>query len=426
MLPWQKDHMRILVCTDNFYPGIGGTEAAVLGYAEALVRMGHEILLACPEYGSEGERDYSFPVVRFPSFRIIKNNPIALTHISRKKWKALIDFSPEIVHLQTLSGMAKVGLRAGYKLHVPVVMTMHTKILEAYRLYIRSECLARLFLRTQIAKVKSCDALVTVADCMLDELKSYHCPHADFARVIRNGAPFEKDVSKEEARAIARRKLGIGEAENVLLFVGRLIHYKKVTFVLHCLKIAHERGFRFKYFVVGDGEDASSMRREANRLGISDSVIFTGRISDRTCLQQYYVAADLFVLASMFDNDPIVVLEAASKGVPSLVVEHSGCSERITDGVNGFTAPLEEAAFSARLTDVFSDKDNLRKVGKKAAESVLSTWEDTVRAYFPLYEALAAKKLKELSGGGYISRAVTEQYLHQQYKNRRTGQETVA
>ncbi len=396
--------MRILICTDNFYPGIGGTEAAVLGYAKELVKEGHTVLVACPEYGFDDGREYPFDIVRFPSIRgVIKNNPIALTHLSPRRVRKLADFCPDIVHLETLAGMAKIGLRVGLRRGVPVVMTMHTKILDAYRHDIKSDLLARLFLRTQVAKIKRCDALVTVANCMVPEIKSYRCAHADELIVIRNGAVFEKHPADEEERASARRELGIGEEENVLLFVGRLIHYKQVMFVLRSLKIAKDRGFRFKYLVVGDGDDAPDMRKEAQRLGLTEEAMFIGQLSDRDKLQHYYSAADLFITASKFDTDPIVVLEAASKGVASLVAADTGCAERVTDGVNGFTAPFDEEAYAVRIMEAFSDKEKLREAGKCAADTVLTTWEDTVRAHMPLYTRLRAEKLNKLNGGGHNS-----------------------
>lgn len=393
--------MRILICTDNFYPGIGGTEAAVLGYAKELVKEGHTVLVACPKYGFDDDRGYLFDIVRIPSLRgIIKNNPIALTHASPRKIRKLADFCPDIVHLETLSGMAKIGLRVGRKRGVPVVMTMHTKILDAYRHDIKLDLLARLFLRTQVAKIKRCDALVTVANCMVPEIKSYRCAHADDIIVIRNGAVFDKHPTDEEERTAVRRKLGIGAKENVLLFVGRLFHYKQVVFVLRSLKIAKDRGFRFKYLVVGDGDDAPDMRKEAQRLGLNEEVVFVGQVSDREQLQCYYSAADLFITASKFDTDPIVVLEAASKGVASLVSENTGCAERIIDGVNGFTAPFDVEAFAVRVMKAFSDKEKLREAGNCAADTVLTTWEDTVRAHMLLYAGLCSEKLNKLSGGG--------------------------
>lgn len=403
--------MRILICTDNFYPGIGGTEAAVLSYAEELIAEGHEVMLACPKYRTQGER-YPFEVVRFPSLRIIKNVPIVFTHGSRKKMKRLVAFSPDIVHLETLAGMAKIGLRVGKACSVPVVMTMHTKLLYAYMGFLKSERLSRLLLHVQLKRTLRCDALVTVARCMLPELESYHCPYEGDIRIIRNGSVFRTNIATEEERLAARRELGIGEQENVLAFVGRLQLYKNIVFVLKCLRLARERGFSFRYLVVGDGDDREEIQREAQSLGLSDAVLFTGLVSDRSSIRKYYAAADLFVTASVFDTDPIVVMEAASVGVPSLVAEHSGCSERIEDGKNGYTAPLDEGAFCSRIMEAFADKEVLREVGVCAAQTVLSTWADTVKSNLELYNQLihlrkqkticTENQFNTLNGGGCL------------------------
>mgnify|MGYP002728972828 FL=1 len=65
---------------------------------------------------------------------------------------------------------------------------------------------------------------------------------------------------------------------------------------------------------------------------------------------------------SVFDSDGLVVCEAGNMGTPSLTLEGTGASERITDGVNGFTAPNSVEEYAAKIISVMSDRQNLRRV----------------------------------------------------------------
>ncbi len=77
--------MKVLICTDSFYPGIGGTEAACLGFATELTEQGHEVLLACPRYSQKDARVYPFKVLRLPSLALTKNDKMVLLGLSRKQ-----------------------------------------------------------------------------------------------------------------------------------------------------------------------------------------------------------------------------------------------------------------------------------------------------------------------------------------------------
>ena len=57
--------MNILITSDNFLPGVGGMENAVLGLATSLTEQNHNVLLIAPHYGSKREREREFPFQNF-------------------------------------------------------------------------------------------------------------------------------------------------------------------------------------------------------------------------------------------------------------------------------------------------------------------------------------------------------------------------
>ncbi len=391
--------MKILIATDNFYPGIGGTEAACLGFATELVAEGHEVLLACPDYHMEDPREYPFPVVRFPSLYFIENAPIVFSAFAGKNFKKLVEFSPDIVHAETLSGMAEIGIKVARKCGVPVLMTMHTKLLDAFRTYLKFDTLSRIFLKTQMKNAKHTDAVVTVASFMPKIIESYGYRSVSPIPVIRNGAMYPRLLVTDDERRAVRREFGFRDDEDILLYVGHVIRYKNVGFLIDAMKEAIDRGFCGKLMLVGSRDDEKKFKKQAKKLGILENVIFYGIIEEKERMQRVYALADLFVTASTFDTDPIVVVEAACRGIPSLVIEHWGCSERIEEGETGFTSPEDPAAFGERIVRLFQDKDNLRETGKRAAERVPTSWADTVAAHIPLYEKLIEEKRTELQRG---------------------------
>lgn len=327
--------MNVLICTDSFYPGIGGTEAACLGYGSELVKQGNNVMLVAPYYSQKDDRTYDFEIIRVPSLALTKNDKMVLVGLSGSAKKKMREFKPDIIHAETVSGMARIALKLGKELGVPVVMTIHTQFRDAFSRSIKSKLIVRCMLKNVAKKLNRADAVVTVVRNMKSEISSWG--YKGEIKVIRNGAMFEKRTFSDEVRLNIRKELGLKCEDNVMIFVGRMMKYKNVEFVLNALKTAKENGLEFKFLMVGIGEDLGYFKEVAKKNGLDDNMIYLGQVEGRQKMAEIYASSDLFVTASTFDTDPIVVVEAACVGVPSLVIEGSGCSTRVENNETGYT-----------------------------------------------------------------------------------------
>ena len=126
--------MRIAVFTDSFLPGKGGTEQAVYNMCKALTEIeGNVVKVYCPQFHPKKNVDIAeFDVFRVPSFRLNASDMVALPSIFRQVYRDVEDFRPDVIHFCTVSGMAKAALKAGKRLGVPVVSTIHTDFEQAF------------------------------------------------------------------------------------------------------------------------------------------------------------------------------------------------------------------------------------------------------------------------------------------------------
>jgi len=132
--------------------------------------------------------------------------------------------------------------------------------------------------------------------------------------------------------------------------------------------VARERpGVRL--LMLGNGSQASLIRKVFLQAGVLEQVSFPGQISGSD-LPDYYRAADLYVSASHSDGSSISLLEAMACGCPVLVSDISGNREWIEPGVNGWwfkdgdTDDLERSLFRA----VDEKRDRLPEMGKAARQ----------------------------------------------------------
>lgn len=373
--------MRIAVFTDNFLPGVGGTENAVLNYATELSET-DEVAVFTPDYKgvlTDGyDEKFPFKVVRCKSHKLTKNDFLARPKSDKKFISALNAFKPDVVHCQTLAPISNFAAAYAKKHGLPLVFTAHTKYRFCYLNSLKSKMLANLAVRVISKGIKRADAVCTVSRDMANELRSYGVK-GDIT-VIKNGG-------------VARNNKFVKPDTGALnfLYVGLVIKYKNVGFTLNALSLAKKRGLTdFTFNVVGSGPDVKGFKKRAAKLGIGDNVKFLGSITDTAALDKIYAESDLLLFPSVFDSDGLVVCEAGNMGTPSLTLADTGASERITDGVNGFTAPHSTEGYAEKLVSVISDKQNLRRVGENA-KHLFTDWGANVAQYKKIYTELLKK-----------------------------------
>ena len=95
-------------------------------------------------------------------------------------------------------------------------------------------------------------------------------------------------------------------------------------------------------------------------------------------MPQYYAAADLLLLPSLYDPNPLSVIEALHTGLAVAVSDRAGnVEEAVTEGRNGWVLPvLDREAFARKLREVFAaDRESLRKMGEVSKGENARFWE---------------------------------------------------
>lgn len=381
--------MKIAIFTDSFFPGCGGTEKAVLGLAEALTKLGNKVAVCCPKFGKNDIDDYSFSVFRAKSIKVTKNDRYALPGLTKSFKKNLEEFSPDIIHCQTVSPMTTFAIKYAKKHNIPVVSTIHTNFKTAFARSIKSKFIVNLLIKDLVKKLNKSDSVTTVGYTMAEELKTYG--YNGKVDVIKNGAMFGKVDDVEILKPLALKTYNLENEHNILLFVGHIVKFKNLQFTMDALKIINQTYPDFKMLFVGAGLDDNYFRNYAKKIGINDKVLFTGQITDKEMLHSLYSVSDLFVFPSIFDTDGLVVVEAAVHKVPSITLKTTGASERITDNISGFVEENDVEKFANRIISILKDKKTLKEIGANAEKMIPKSWETTAKEYCEIYNKLLEK-----------------------------------
>jgi len=145
-------------------------------------------------------------------------------------------------------------------------------------------------------------------------------------------------------------------AGNVVVFAGRHIPEKRVPALVHAFAALRERAPELRLEIYGDGPERGEVLRLIEALGLSDVARAPGFV-DAGELQRALSQALCMVLPSRREGYGIVVVEAAARGVPSVVVADpdNAATELVDEGENGYVAasasPQDLAGAILRVRD---------------------------------------------------------------------------
>jgi glycosyltransferase involved in cell wall biosynthesis len=139
------------------------------------------------------------------------------------------------------------------------------------------------------------------------------------------------------------------------------------------------------FVIVGDGEEWEKVKVMIGRLGIGGAVRLTG---NRENVGDYYQIFDVFVLSSLWEGMPYVILEAMASGLPIVATDICGNNELVEDGRNGF---LVEAGsidgIAERVINLLKNAEKRRVFGEESLAMIASglSVEEWIREYEKFY-----------------------------------------
>jgi len=376
--------LRVLEMIDN--PFLGGGQIHLLSLARGLDKDRFEVVI-----GAQGGGPLE-AAARAGGFEFV---PLAIAKkFGRGTVKAVAAQLEEnrIDILHTHGGVAGLfGRRAARRAGTPVVI--HT-IHGIHYLHYRNPLLRFLYVLLERHLSRRTDAVVFVSEADFRAGKKWKLAAPDRSRIIRNGADLSRrGRDLRTALRTAKLKASIGLTPPVVGTIARLHRQKGVEFFLRAAKSIHGAHPEARVVVIGGGPQEKRLRREAEKSGLGRAFLILG---ERNEARELLSLIDIFVLPSLWEGLPLVLLEAASLGKAIVATDIDGIREVIRDGETGLLVPpanpnrLAEAVI--RLLD---DRALAAKFGERARREIppLFTLADMIEKTGRLYLELAAKNI---------------------------------
>lgn len=153
-----------------------------------------------------------------------------------------------------------------------------------------------------------------------------------------------------------------------VLFIGRLSTIKGINHLLTALALIKTE-VPFKLTLVGDGPQKQDLQKLASKLNIDHLVEFVGFIP-RPGLAKYLEPADIFVLPSLYEALPMVILEAIAVGIPVIASDLPGIRELLNENNSILVEPGSPHLLATALTKLLEDPEYAQKLARNATQLV--------------------------------------------------------
>jgi len=226
------------------------------------------------------------------------------------------------------------------------------------------------------------DAEIGVSQAIVDYLASHpgarisrHKPH-----LIRNAVSFNQPPSEPGRVPFFSKKPGT----YIVGSVGRLETQKGYTYLLEAIPKILTVCPQTNFYVIGEGSLHHDLEEKASRLKISSRIQFVGIRDDIPYLLQ---EMDLFVLPSLWEGFPTVLLESMICNVPVIATDIPGTRELVRTGQNGWlVAPQDPAALADTIIEALNNPKLRETCSQQAALDVRRfTIENISEEYLQLY-----------------------------------------
>jgi glycogen synthase len=328
--------------------------------------------------------------------RVVQN--VLLFKMLRRVVKA---YRPDVIHAHSPFTCGLIGIAVGRRAHIPTVYEVRGIWEETHAIRHGTEQGA---LRYRIVRflenraLKRADFCIVIGDSLRSEVISRGVPAARI-EVVPNGVDTEAlRPSPPDAEVVRRLKLS---GKTVFGYVGSFSAYEGLEILIHALEALAPQYPDLRLLLVGDGDLMPTLRRTAEERGVSDRVVFTGRVPFHE-IPAYYSIFTFIVLPRQETRvtqtvTPLKPLEVMAAGKPLIASAIEGHREMVREGHNGLLfAPADVQDLVSKCEYLLRHKESAYDLSIRGRHWVEAErdWRSVIRRYLPVYERITGGGLR--------------------------------
>lgn len=380
--------MRIVQVTPRFPPAIGGMENHVYAVSTELKKRGHKVMVITSDDVDQDGKGMVECMEVMNGVEVYRR-PLLFRKRVREYWflsdvtAVLSKLKADVVHVHGYRCLSScIATFWCRRRKIPVVFTPHgiyppRSITNHSIKAVYDHSLGNLLL-------KSSDKIVALTGHNRHLLLKLGAPGGRIV-LIPNGV----DVNKFNETRQCNDKTSKEESNSpILLYVGRVDWNKGLERAIEALPALVKSFSHIKFLIVGPDYSGHSenLWALASELGVSESVVMTGEVSEEEKLS-YYSVADVFVLPAIYEGLSLSLLEAMASSLP-IVATKSGSGDILVDHVHALLMnDCSAQKISGLVSMILADSRLAKTIGQNAFDLVSEKfgWDRVVDKIEVLY-----------------------------------------
>lgn len=294
----------------------------------------------------------------------------------------------EVLYTQDLYATGLVGWWLKRKLGIPLCACIAGDMI-GNKQWQREAKLNRVWDRVGRFLLPRCDAIRVLSTTEEQKLRRLGIPDHRIWKV-NNLVNFDRFTNAREG-GLREQLLDGGAYDKIVLFLGRLVPQKDIDTLLRAMTRVVKVRPRTLLVIAGDGPLRAKIERRVKESALDRNVRFVGAVPPADT-PRYYVAADVFVLSSLYEGFARVLMEAAAACTPVVVTEVSGTRDIIRDAETGYIVrQRDDATFAECVLRLLADPIAARAMGERARAQMVAAYnpETLLLTYSALFDTLA-------------------------------------
>jgi colanic acid/amylovoran biosynthesis glycosyltransferase len=217
-------------------------------------------------------------------------------------------------------------------------------------------------------RIQQAAFFVTVSNHNLEQIRQHHPGLQDATcAVIPCGIPMERFARARRERGPHLRRM---------VTVARLDPVKALYLPLRALAAGGAELADLHYTIVGEGPERNRLEAEIRDLALTDRVELAGLLGPDEVVQRLR-EADLFLLSSLSEGFPVVLMEAAAAHLPMVATKITAVPDIVQDGVNGrLVPPGDPEALRNVLLELVRNPDSFGQLCRGASALEVAQWDE--------------------------------------------------
>lgn len=338
--------MKIVFFTETYPPFINGVATQTEMLKRTFEKMGHEVLVVTVGAEKQENIEIRDNVIYVPGILLKKiyNYRLAMP-VKSSKINTLLDFNPDVIHVQNEFGIGESGRKYSKKYNIPMIYTLHSEY-DEFLFYVGLKYFEKFSKKLSDDYFRKFSKTADIVTSPSKKAQAYIDRQKTGKQVVVVDNSVENDLflpsaEKDEFRKEFRKEYGLSDDCKAFVFVGRIGGEKNILELVNNWIYTDLPKEKAVLFIIGDGPSKEEVVELINENHFEDRIFYLGK-RPNTEIPKYLYSMDYYTTASLSEMHSISMLEAMASGLPALIKLDLPNKDQITPGVNGYQWDTKE------------------------------------------------------------------------------------